>query len=258
MLVDGTPGCDMRGREPVAEVMFLLDVDNTLLDNDRFKSDLDARLQDDFGADGRAAYWALYERERKRLGYADYLAALQAFRDGREDDPDLLRMSGYMLDYPFAERVYPGAMETVERLHQLGVPVILSDGDVVFQPRKVQRSGLWDALQGRVLIYLHKQHMLDAVQRRYPARHYVMIDDKPKLLAAMKSTMGERLTTVFVRQGHYAEEAVGQHVEPAPDMTIDDIGELSTFDLQQFGPRACRQAAAGDATPTAYQRQESR
>jgi FMN phosphatase YigB (HAD superfamily) len=228
MLVDGTPGCDMRGREPVAEVKFLLDVDNTLLDNDRFKADLDARLQRDFGA------------------------------DGREDDPDLLRMSGYMLDYPFAERVYPGALETVERLHQLGVPVILSDGDVVFQPRKVQRSGLWDALQGRVLIYLHKQHMLDAVQRRYPARHYVMIDDKPKLLAAMKSSMGERLTTVFVRQGHYAEEAVGQHVEPAPDMTIDDIGELSTFDLQQFGPRACRQAAAGDATPTAYQRQESR
>jgi FMN phosphatase YigB (HAD superfamily) len=235
----------MLGHEPVADVVFLLDVDNTLLDNDRFKADLDARLQRDFGSDGRAAYWALYESERRRLGYADYLAALQAFREGREDDPDLLRMSGYMLDYPFAERIYPGALEAVERLHAVGVPVILSDGDVVFQPRKVQRSGLWEAMQGRVLIYLHKQHMLDAVQQRYPARHYVMVDDKPKLLAAMKSTMGARLTTVFVRQGHYADEAAGQPIDPAPDMAIDDIGELATFDLQQFGPRACHQAAPG-------------
>jgi FMN phosphatase YigB (HAD superfamily) len=230
----------------MADVVFLLDVDNTLLDNDRFKADLDARLQRDFGADGRAAYWALYESERNRLGYADYLAALQAFREGRDDDPDLLRMSGYMLGYPFAERIYPGALETVERLHELGVPVILSDGDVVFQPRKVQRSGLWEAMQGRVLIYLHKQHMLDAVQQRYPARHYVMVDDKPRLLAAMKSTMGARLTTVFVRQGHYAEEAAGQSIDPAPDMAIHDIGELATFDLHQFGPRACHQAPADD------------
>jgi FMN phosphatase YigB (HAD superfamily) len=226
-----------------ADVVFLLDVDNTLLDNDRFKSDLDARIQHDFGPEGRAAYWALYESERDRLGYADYLAALQVFREGREDDPDLLRMSGYMLDYPFAERVYPGALETVERLHELGTPVILSDGDVVFQPRKVQRSGLWEALRGRVLIYLHKQHMLEAVQQRYPARHYVMVDDKPTLLAAMKATMGARLTTVFVRQGHYADEAAAQQIAPAPDMVIDDIGELATFDLQQFGPRACSQAA---------------
>ena len=252
----------MLNRDPATDVVFLLDVDNTLLDNDRFKSDLDARLQRDFGTDGRAAYWALYESERVRLGYADYLAALQAFREGREDDPDLLRMSGYMLGYPFAERVYPGALETVERLHELGTPVILSDGDVVFQPRKVQRSGLWDALQGRVLIYLHKQHMLDAVQRRYPARHYVMVDDKPGLLAAMKSAMGERLTTVFVRQGHYADEAAGQPIEPAPDMAIDDIAELSTFDLQQFGPRACLQAVpamtASAATASTSQQQESK
>ena len=246
----------MLGRAPAMDaaatgVVFLLDVDNTLLDNDRFKADLDARLRRDFGADAGDRYWALYERERERLGYADYLAALQAFREGREDDPDLLRMSGYMLDYPFAERVYPGALEAVERLRAMGTPVVLSDGDVVFQPRKVQRSGLWEAMRGRVLIYLHKQHMLDAVQRRYPARHYVMVDDKPALLAGMKRAMEDRITTVFVRQGHYAGDAAGQAIDPAPDLAIDDIGELATFDLQQFGPRACRQAMPGDDTESA-------
>ncbi|MDI1253376.1 HAD family hydrolase [Thermomonas sp.] len=228
----------MLARDPASEVVFLLDVDNTLFDNDRFKTDLDARVQRDFGEPAREEYWQLYERERERLGYADYLAALQAFREGREDDPDLLRMSGFMLDYPFAERVYPGALEAVERLHELGTPVILSDGDVVFQPRKVQNSGLWEALRGRVLIYLHKQNMLDAVQRRYPARHYVVVDDKPQLLATMKQAMGERLTTVFVRQGHYAAEADVAETKPPPDLTIERIGELATFDLQQFSPRA--------------------
>ncbi|MEO5962415.1 MAG: HAD family hydrolase [Thermomonas sp.] len=230
-----------------ADVVFLLDVDNTLLDNDRFKSDLDARLLRDFGEPAREAYWQFYERERERLGYADYLAALQLFREGREDDPDLLRMSGFMLDYPFAERIYPGALEAVEHLHGLGTPVILSDGDVVFQPRKVQRSGLWDALRGRVLIYLHKQHMLDAVQQRYPARHYVMVDDKPRLLAAMKQAMGEHLTTVFVRQGHYATDTDVAANQPSPDMTIERIGELVAFELKHFGPRA---SATPAPTPT--------
>ena len=212
------------------DVVFLLDVDNTLLDNDRFKADLDARLLRDFGAEGRDRYWAAYESERARLGYADYLAALQAFRQGLDDDPDLLQMSAFMLDYPFAERLYPGALEAISNLHALGTPVVLSDGDVVFQPRKVQRSGLWEAMQGRVLIYLHKEQMLDAVQRRFPARHYVMIDDKPKLLAAMKTAMGERLTTVFVRQGHYATEAGVEAILPPPDLGIERIGDspLST------------------------------
>lgn len=250
-------GHDSATDVAATDVVFLLDVDNTLLDNDRFKSDLDARLRRDFGADGADRYWELYESERDRLGYADYLAALQAFREGRDDDPDLLRMSGYMLDYPFAERVYPGALEAVERLHALGTPVVLSDGDVVFQPRKVQCSGLWEAMQGRVLIYLHKQHMLDAVQRRHPARHYVMVDDKPKLLAAMKRVMGERLTTVFVRQGHYALEADGQSIEPPPDLAIDDIGKLAAFDLQQFGPRACGHAASAPGPESVSTRQES-
>ena len=235
------------------DVVFLLDVDNTLLDNDRFKADLDERLLRDFGAEGRDRYWACYESERARLDYADYLAALQLFRKGLDDDPDLLRMSEFMLEYPFAERVYPGALETIERLHSLGTPVVLSDGDVVFQPRKVQRSGLWQAMQGRVLIYLHKQRMLDAVQRRFPARHYVMVDDKPKLLAAMKTAMGERLATVFVRQGHYAAEAGMETIVPPPDLCIERIGELAGFDLQAFGIDPQTPGDAGSARASIHE-----
>ena len=216
------------------DVVFLLDVDNTLLDNDRFKTDLDQRLRRDFGDAGCDRYWACYEAARKQLGYADYLAALQSFREGLDDDPDLLQMSAFMLEYPFAERIYPGALEAIRALQALGTAVVLSDGDVVFQPRKVQRSGVWDAVQGRVLIYLHKQFMLDAVQRRFPARHYVMVDDKPHLLAQMKHVLGARLTTVFVRQGHYASEAANQSLTPPPDIVIDQIGELAGFDLQHF------------------------
>jgi len=225
--------------DSASDVVFLLDVDNTLLDNDRFKTDLDARLLRDFGAGGRDRYWACYESERARLGYADYLAALQAFREGLDDDPDLLQMSVFMLDYPFAERFYPGALEAIAHLRTLGI---------VFQPRKVQRSGVWDAVQGRVLIYLHKQDMLDAVQRRFPARHYVMVDDKPRLLAAMKTVMGERLTTVFVRQGHYASEATGHAIAPSPDLMIDRIDALTSFDLQAFDLRPM--AAGSQPIPT--------
>ena len=236
----------MLNPETVSDIVFLLDVDNTLLDNDRFKADLDTRLLRDFGAAGRDRYWAFYESERGRLGYADYLAALQAFRVGLDDDPDLLQMSAFMLDYPFAERFYPGALGAIAHLRTLGTPVVLSDGDIVFQPRKVQRSGIWDAVAGRVLIYLHKQHMLEAVQRRFPARHYVMVDDKPKLLAAMKTVMGERLTTVFVRQGHYASESTDHVIAPAPDVVIDRIDALTGFDLQAF---VVRPTATGSQLP---------
>ena len=206
--------------------VFLLDVDNTLLDNDRFSADLDARLDRDFGPAQRARYRAIYGALRDQLGYADYLGALQAFRAGLDEDADLLRMSAFLLDYPFAERLYPQALDTIAHLHALGTPVVLSDGDIVFQPRKIERSGLRDAVQGRVLVYLHKERMLDAMQRRFPAHDYVMVDDKPQLLAAMKRAMGERLTTVFVQQGHYARDAVGDAIHPAPDMTIARIAEL--------------------------------
>ena len=215
-------------------VVFLLDVDNTLLDNDRFAADLSTHLEKRFGVVERDRYWAIYARLRDELGYADYLAALQEFRVGLDDDPNLLQMSAFLLEYPFALRLYPRALEAVAHLRTLGLPVVLSDGDMVFQPRKVQRSGIWDAVEGRVLIYLHKQRTLDAMQRRYPAAHYVMVDDKPQLLVSMKQVLGARLTTVFVRQGHYALESAATTIHPPPDLSIEKIGALIELNLSHF------------------------
>ena len=221
-----------------AAVVFLLDVDNTLLDNDRFGADLGDTLEAAFGAAGRERYWAIYEELRQQSGFADYLGALQRFRTGLDNDPSLLQMSNYLLDYPFADRLYPHALETVAHLRTLGPPAILSDGDVVFQPRKIQRAGLWAALRGEVLIYVHKQQMLVAMQQRYPAAHYVMVDDKPHVLAAMKQRLGHKLTTVFVRQGHYAADSAGETIDPAADLTIACIGDLRERKLGDFLPSA--------------------
>lgn len=221
----------MLNKDPV---VFLLDVDNTLLDNDRFAADLTARLDDDFGKPERERYWSLYAELRDRFGYADYLAALQAFRAGANDDPALLRMSAFLLDYPFSERLYPRALAVLDHLRSIGTTAILSDGDIVFQPRKIQRSGLWDAVDGRVLVTLHKERKLDLVQRSFPAGQYVMIGDKPQLLAAMKRVLVGRLTTVFVRQGHYAAEAAGLAIDPAPDLSIERIGDLCELALADF------------------------
>jgi FMN phosphatase YigB (HAD superfamily) len=215
-------------------VIFLLDVDNTLLDNDRFAKDLGDRLDSAFGAAERARYWEIFGHRREALGLADYLGALQDFRSGVEDNPQLLGMSDFLLEYPFASRLFPQALEAVAHLRTLGLPVVLSDGDIVFQPRKILRSGIWAAVEGRVLIYLHKEKMLDHMQQRYPAKHYVMVDDKANLLAAMKSALGARLTTVFVRQGHYALAAESKSAEPAPDLAIERIGDLLNHDLTDF------------------------
>ena len=217
-----------------ANVVFLLDVDNTLLDNDRFAADLSAHLDNAFGAVERQRYWTLFAELRFELGYADYLAALQKFRSGLDNDPQLLLVSQFMLEYPFAERLYPHALEAIAYLRTLGLPVILSDGDTVFQPRKIQRSGLWDAVDGRVLVYVHKELMHTAMQQRYPATHYVMVDDKPQLLAAMKRVLGDKLTTVFVRQGHYAVASADFTIEPVPDMSIEHIGDLRESTLTDF------------------------
>src|ERR1700688_1244738 len=219
------------------EVIFLLDVDNTLLDNDRFAADLGDRLEQAFGASERARYWEMLGRLREQCALADYLATLQAFRTGLDDHPDLLAMSEFLLEYPFAARLFPRALEAVAHLRTLGRPAVLSDGDVVFQPRKIQRSGIWEAVEGRVMIYLHKERVLDHVQQRYPGTHYVMVDDKPNLLAAMKSTLKDKLTTVFVRQGHYAFAAESQTAHPAPDMTIERIADLINHTLSDFQER---------------------
>ena len=220
------------------EVVFLLDVDNTLLDNDRVIADLRSHLTLEFGSTSAARYWAIFEALRIELGYADYLGALQRYRLDAElglgNDLRLLEMSAFLIDYPFADRLYPRALKVIERLNTFGPTVILSDGDVVFQPRKVGRSGLWDAVSGRVLIYIHKEQMLDAVQRHHPARHYVMVDDKLRILAAMKRVMQDRLTTVFPRQGHYALDAAVMAAYPAADLSIERIGDLQDADIRSL------------------------
>ena len=212
------------------EVVFLFDCDNTLLDNDRVQDDLRTHLKRAFGASKQERYWEIFESLRDELGYADYLGALQRYRLDTASDPGLLQMSAFLLDYPFADRLYPDALGVVKRLGRWGQTVVLSDGDVVFQPRKIQRSGLWEAVEGRVLIYVHKEKMLDDVERRYPARHYVMIDDKLRILTAMKNVLGERVTTVFPRQGHYALDPANVAAYPAADVTVERIGDLMQCD----------------------------
>jgi FMN phosphatase YigB (HAD superfamily) len=220
-----------------APTVFLLDVDNTLLDNDRFAADLGDRLETCFGAAQRARYWDIFAQRRAALELADYLGSLQEFRVGLDDDPQLLDMSQYLLEYPFASRLFPRALEAIAHLRTLGSPIVLSDGDIVFQPRKIQRSGVWDAVEGRVMIYVHKEKVLDHMQRRFPAKHYVMVDDKANLLAAMKLVLGVQLTTVFVRQGHYALAAESNSVVPAPDLVIECIGDLLHHNLTDFKVR---------------------
>lgn len=215
-------------------VIFLLDVDNTLLDNDRFTADLGDKFESCFGAAQRARYWDIFAQRRTALGLADYLGSLQEFRTGLDDEPQLLGMSQFLLEYPFASRLFPRALEAIAHLRTLGTPVVLSDGDIVFQPRKIQHSGIWDAVESRVMIYVHKEKVLDHMQRRFPARHYVMVDDKANLLAAMKSALGAQLTTVFVRQGHYAMAPESNSVVPAPDLTIERIGDLLNHNLIDF------------------------
>ena len=211
-------------------IVFLIDVDNTLLDNDRIQADLKRHLEREFGPASRDRYWAILEQLFTELGYRDYLGALQRYRVEHPTDIHLLTMSSYLVDYPFANRLYPGALDAIERLRDWGTTVILSDGDVVFQPRKVERSGLFEAVEGHVLIYIHKEHELDDVKRRYPAGHYVLVDDKPRILAAVKSAWGDQVTTVLPRQGQFALAPDAASYPPA-DLTIESIGDLINYDL---------------------------
>src|SRR5215475_9670742 len=216
------------------KVVFLLDVDNTLLDNDRAQADLRKYLDREVGQESCKRYWEIFEQLRAELGYADYLGALQRYRLEHKDEPRLLLVSSFLVDYPFANRLYPGSLDTIEHLRQWGPVVILSDGDVVFQPRKVQRSGLWEAVEGQVLIYIHKEQMLDDVERRYPAGHYFMVDDKLRILAAMKKVWRDRLTTIFPKQGHYAFDPKEVAANPPADISIERIGRLADYDLTQL------------------------
>jgi FMN phosphatase YigB (HAD superfamily) len=214
--------------------VFLLDVDNTLLDNDAVADDLRRHLTDAFGAERQEHYWHFFEELRQELGYADYLGALQRFRVAYPHETRLLEISSFLVHYPFADRVYPGALDAIARMREQGQAVILSDGDVVFQPLKVERSGIGQAVGGEVLIYVHKEKELDDVEARYPADRYVLVDDKLRILHAVKEIWGERVVTVFPRQGHYALDPEQISRYPAADVTIEAIGELKTLDLDRL------------------------
>jgi FMN phosphatase YigB (HAD superfamily) len=216
------------------EVVFLLDVDNTLLDHDRVVVDLRKYLHRAFGQECQEEYWSIFEQLRSELGYADYLGALQRYRVRNLNDPNLLQISNYLINYPFANRLYPSSLDVLEHLRRWGKTVILTDGDVVFQPLKVSRSGLFDAVEGRVLIYIHKELQLEDVMGHYPAGHYVMVDDKIRILTEMKKIWRERLTTVFVNQGHYARDPeIMRHYPPA-DISLERISDLLNYKKSQL------------------------
>jgi len=216
------------------DIVFLFDVDNTLLDNDGVQDDLRNHLERNYGVKARDRYWALFEELRGELGYADYLGALERYRVEELHDPRVLRIANWLVEYPFADRVYSGALDAVRHAQQWGAPVILSDGDAVFQPRKVERAGLWQEFGDRVLIYIHKEQELDDVEHWYPAKHYVLIDDKIRILDAVKKIWGDRVTTVFPRQGHYALDPKEIAAHPPADITIESIGDLLRHDRSAF------------------------
>ncbi|MGE5213101.1 MAG: HAD family hydrolase [Nitrospirota bacterium] len=220
---------DFRSR-----VVFLFDVDNTLLDNDRVAAELQRHLASQIGANGAREYWEIFEQLRTELGYADYLGALQRYRDQHPRALHLLYVSDFLISYPFAERLFPDALEVIEHVQQWGPGVILSDGDVVFQPLKISRSGLDKAVCGRVLVYEHKEQILDDVERCYPSEHYVLVDDKLRILAAVKKFWGSRVTTVFVRQGHYASDPKILASYPPADISIDRIKDLLHYGLSEL------------------------
>jgi FMN phosphatase YigB (HAD superfamily) len=212
-------------------LVFLFDVDNTLLDNDRVTADLKRHLEKEVGHERQQRYWAFFEGLRAELGYADYLGALQRYRSEYPRDPHLLTVSDFLVEYPFANRLFPNSLDVIDHVKQFGRPVILSDGDVVFQPLKIRRSSLFAAVNGDVLIYVHKEFELDDVLERYPADNYVLIDDKLRILTAVKKAWGRRVTTVFPRQGHYAADPKALAGYPPPDISISRIGELVDYDL---------------------------
>lgn len=230
------------------DFVFLFDVDNTLLDNDRVQEDLAAHLTDAYGDDACKLYWDIFEKLRGELGYADYLGALERFRLVKMHDPRILRMSSWLVDYPFADRLYSGALRAVSHVQQWGPAVIVSDGDAVFQPRKIERSGLWAAFEDRVLIYIHKERELAEVERLYPAKRYVMIDDKLRILNAVKEAWGERVVTVFPKQGHYARDPNILARYPPADIHLDHLCDLTHCPLAAFvSPPARRQHESNES-----------
>ena len=215
-------------------VVFFFDVDNTLLDNDRVTADLRRFLEREVGIERSNRYWEIFEQLRAELGYADYLGTLQRYRLEHPYDTRLLALSTYLINYPFANRLYPNSLDVLEYCGQLGQAVILTDGDVVFQPRKIERSGLLEAVEKNILIYIHKEQELADVERRYPAKRYVLVDDKIRILTAIKKIWGERVTTIFPRQGHYANDLQEVSKYPKADFEIQRIGDLLNYDFRKI------------------------
>jgi hypothetical protein len=222
-----------------SKIVCLIDVDNTLLNNDRVSADLKRHLSSEVGEERQERYWALFERLRQELGYADYLGALQQYRIERPHEPHLLEASSYLIHYPFANRLYPGSLDAIEYLSAFGTTVILSDGDVVFQPLKIESSGLFEAVEGRVLVYIHKEQELPEVERLFPADHYIMIDDKIRILATAKEYWGTRLTTVFVHQGHYGTSSEVENY-PQADISVELISDLVGYDIRALSGVRCK------------------
>jgi FMN phosphatase YigB (HAD superfamily) len=216
------------------EIVFLFDVDNTLLDNDRIEADISLHVEQQFGTAGRARFWAIFEELRSEFGFANYLGTVQRYRLEELQDPRILELSSFLLGYPFHSRLYPRVLDTLAHIRAFGRTVILSDGDAVFQPHKIRRAGLWEAVEGRVLIYVHKERMLEDVQHHYPAQRYVMVDDKPGILAAMKEIWGKRLTTVFPHQGHYARASDSMATSARADITVEHVAELINRSYSDF------------------------
>jgi len=233
-------------------VVFLVDVDDTLLENDRIQTDLQRHIEREFGAECRDRYWAIQEQLFRQLGYRDYLGALQLFRIEHPYDPHLVTAANFLLDYPFADRLYPGALDVLKRFRKWGRTVILTDGDMVFQPRKVQRSGISETVEGHVLIYIHNEDALKDIEQRYPAAHYVLVDDKLRILTAVKKAWGDRVTTVFPRQGEFALDPVALASYPAADVTVERIGDLVSYDLLDLLPG--RQRAANEVRSSTHER----
>jgi FMN phosphatase YigB (HAD superfamily) len=216
------------------DCVFLFDVDNTLLDNDKIQKDLRDYLIRTVGPECEESYWQTLEQLRSELGYVDYLGSLQRYRIAHPRDLQILSVSKYLIEYPFANRLYPGSLDAVAHVSNWGPAAILSDGDAVFQPWKVERSGLAEAFHRHVLIYIHKEDMLDDVEQRFPADHYVMVDDKLRILDAIKKIWKDRVTTVFVDQGHYAKDPANTSRYSPADIKIERIGDLAELPRARF------------------------
>jgi FMN phosphatase YigB (HAD superfamily) len=230
---------------PDAKTVFLFDVDNTLVDNDRVTADLQRHLEAQIGPERAGRYWKIFENLRRELGYADYLGALQRYRIDHPHDQHLVAVSYFLLKYPFANRLFPNSLDAVEHVKKWGQAVILTDGDVVFQPQKIFRSGLFELFEGNVLIYVHKEQDLEDVARRHPAEHYVVVDDKIRILTAIKEIWKSRVTTVFVRQGHYAHDEATVRKYPAADITMERIGDLLNYGAAAWRPKAPSESVRG-------------